>query len=145
MVYIVRMNGSQITLQPIDDVAPVAIVDLVRLHQIWREQDSYKQIRAENDEYERGLRTGNLQYVLPTIAVNTDNIKRKIPFLPPKFKIEIGFINGRHRLDAFYRMGARILPVHATSIESAQNIEHHLGASRELIETEWINRPGRPL
>ena len=149
MFYIVRARESengQITLQVSDPSYPVAIVDLIKLHEIWRQQHGYKRIKDENDEYASGKRKGAIQYELPTICVNIDNTppKVRVPLLRTQPRIEIGFVNGMHRLDYFYRQGARILPVHTTTEASKRDVEHHVGASEVLIAQELIDRPKNP-
>lgn len=143
MPYVIRVRNGVITLNKSDENSPVTIVDLIKLHGIWAEQHGYDRIRVENDEYAQGLRRGAVVLELPTISVieETSPPRLRIPLLHSKPGIEIGFVNGQHRTDYFWHRGARILPVHATSEESKRNIEHHIGASNDIIAQDLIEQP----
>ena len=118
----------------------MVIIDLPKLHGIWRQQDNYKQIKTDNDEYDNGRPSGGILYTLSVISINAvEPNPRQQACLPPNSYIEIGFGNGRHRLDYFFRRGALILPVHATTEKSRVIIERHLAASAEAIARDLIS------
>ena len=144
--YTFRARNGEICLSKCfrDTVNIIAIVDLEKLHRIFRSQREYVFIKRDNDEYEKGTKTGGIVFQMPTISLNDGNIFwPKIPLIPLKYRFRIGFVEGSHRTDYLWRRGVKLLPVHATTQDSKNKIEKYIGASKNLIDKELLDWSGK--